>query len=94
MTRNLTNVKRRLGITCCVLFLTLTGEVIVGQEAVAPHKKHPGLTETATSVDTRGFKRTTEQSPSHFGYHWNHSVESHFLVGDAMGKAMVELLKK
>ncbi len=57
-------------------------------------KKHPEFKGTVTSIETRGFKRTNEQSPSGFGYHWNHSGESHFLVGDAMGKAMVKLLKK
>jgi hypothetical protein len=29
---------------------------------------------------------------AHFGYHWNHNGEIHFLVGEAMGKAMVTLL--
>jgi len=55
-------------------------------------KKHPEFEGTVVSVETRGFKRTNEESPSTFGYHWNHSGESHYLVGDAMGKAMVELL--
>ena len=63
------------------------------QMAVGDAKKHPEFAGTVTSIDTRGFKRTTERSPSGFGYHWNHSGESHFLVGDAMGKAMVQLLK-
>jgi hypothetical protein len=57
-------------------------------------KKHPEFKGTVSSVETRGFKRTTEESPSGFGYHWNHSGESHYLVGDAMGKAMVKLLEK
>ena len=44
------------------------------------------------SVETRPFKRTNEESPSGFGYHWNHNAESHFLVGDAMGRAMLKML--
>jgi len=27
------------------------------------------------------------------GYHWNHNGESHYLIGEAMGKAVLELLK-
>ena len=46
------------------------------------------------SVETRDFKRPSEQSPSNFVYHWNHNGETHFLVGEAMGKAMVTFLKK
>jgi hypothetical protein len=57
-------------------------------------KKHPEFKGLVKSVETRGFKRSTELSPSGFGYHWNHSAESHYLVGEAMGKAMLELLKK
>ena len=56
-------------------------------------KTAPEFAGTIRSVDTRPFKRTTEQSPSGFGYHWNHSGESHFLVGDAMGRAMLEFFK-
>jgi hypothetical protein len=29
----------------------------------------------------------------HFDYHWNHDGESHYLVGEAMGRAMLDLLK-
>ncbi|MEM7392087.1 MAG: sialate O-acetylesterase [Verrucomicrobiota bacterium] len=54
--------------------------------------KHPAFKGTVTSIDTRPFKATEERSPSGFGYHWNHSGESHYEVGDAMGKAMVKLL--
>jgi alpha-galactosidase len=57
-------------------------------------KKHPEFKGAVASVETRGFKRSEKESPSGFGFHWNHSGESHYLVGDAMGKAMVKLLKK
>ena len=57
-------------------------------------EEHPEFKGTVISIDTRTFKAKEERSPSGFGYHWNHSGESHFMVGDAMGKAMVELLKK
>lgn len=35
-----------------------------------------------------------EKSPGDFGYHWNHSSESHFHVSDATGRAMIGFLKK
>jgi hypothetical protein len=54
--------------------------------------KHPEFKETVASIDTRPFKVPDERAPSGFGYHWNHSAESHFMVGDAMGRAMVGLL--
>jgi len=62
------------------------------QMAIGDPKKHPEFKGSVASVDTRGFYRPKEQSPSHFGYHWNHNAESHYLVGEAMGHAMAKLL--
>ena len=62
------------------------------QLALGDPQATPDFAGTIRSVETRPFKRSTEESPSGFGYHWNHNAESHFLVGDAMGRAMVELL--
>jgi len=66
------------------------------QLALGDAKVHPEFASTVAvrAVETRPFKRSDEQSPSGFGYHWNHNAESHFQVGDAMGRAMVELLEK
>ena len=64
------------------------------QLKMADPKAFPEFEGTIAAVETRPFKRSTEESPSGFGYHWNHNAESHFLVGDAMGEAMVKLLKK
>lgn len=64
------------------------------QMDIGDPEKHPEFKGTVKSIDTRPFKAPEERSPSGFGYHWNHSGESHYKVGDAMGKAMVELLKK
>jgi alpha-galactosidase len=57
-------------------------------------KAHPEFAGKISAVETRPFKRSDDESPSGFGYHWNHNAESHFLVGDAMGHAMVGLLKR
>ncbi len=55
--------------------------------------KHREFAGTVASVGTRGSARSVGQSPSSFDYHSNHNGESHYLIGEAMGKAMLELLK-
>lgn len=45
----------------------------------------------AVAVDTRPFWRDRSQSPSGFGYHWNHNGVSYYLIGAAMGRAYLEL---
>ncbi len=47
----------------------------------------------AACVETRDFWRPVEASPSRQGYHWNRNAETYFLIGDAMGKAMLKLMK-
>jgi hypothetical protein len=67
-------------------------ELCQAQLNIGDAAKHPEFKGTVASVETRPFKAEDDRAPSGFGYHWNHSGESHYLVGDAMGKAMVELL--
>ena len=43
-------------------------------------------------VDTRDFYRPAEESPGGGIEHWFGNAESYFLIGDAMGKAMKQLL--
>lgn len=43
-------------------------------------------------VETRGFFRPPVESPGKQGYHWNENAETYYLIGEGMGKAMVELL--
>jgi alpha-galactosidase len=69
-------------------------ELSQAQMAVADAAKYPEFKGNVFTVDTRPFHRTAEQSPSNFGYHWNHNGETHYLMGEAMGVAMLELLKK
>jgi alpha-galactosidase len=61
------------------------------QAAVA---KRPEFKNTVAFVGTRAFWREAEVSPSDQGYHWNNNGETYYLIGDAMGQAMNELLKK
>ncbi len=45
-------------------------------------------------VGTKDFYRPPEVSPSRQSYHWNSNAETYFLIGQGMGKAMIELAKK
>ena len=48
----------------------------------------------AVFVRTNRFARPAEQSPNTgHGHHWCGNAESYFLVGDALGRAMVELVE-
>jgi alpha-galactosidase len=54
--------------------------------------KRPEFKGTVYTVETRDFFRPPEVSPSRQGYHWNSNAETYFLIGDAMGKAMIKLI--
>ena len=45
-------------------------------------------------VGTRDFYRPKEVSPSGQAYHWNSNAETYYLIGEAMGKAMLQLTAK
>ena len=63
----------------------------VAQKRAAERLQH------AAFVKTTAFARPKEESPNvGHGHHWFGNAESYFLIGDAMGRAMVELrqLKK
>jgi len=70
------SVDRRLGI-------------MAAQKAAAEKPEFKG---NVLYVETRGFWRDASESPTRFGFHWCCNAESHYLVGEGMGKAMVELL--
>lgn len=55
--------------------------------------KHPEFAGTVKSVDTRPFYRAPEVSPRNQSFHYNGNAETYMLVGESMGKAMVELVK-
>ncbi len=62
------------------------------QLAVGDPKQHAEFAGTVASVDSRGFWRSQGNSPTGVGYHYNHNAETYVLTGDALGRAMVELL--
>lgn len=69
-------------------------KIAEAQLAVADPAKHTEFKGNVAVVDTRPFWRDATVSPSNFGFHWNHNGETHYLIGEAMGNAMIILLKK
>ncbi len=61
------------------------------QKAAAARKEFVG---TVKFVSTTAFARPKEESPNvGHGHHWFGNAESYFLIGDALGRTMVELRK-
>lgn len=63
--------------------------IMNAQEAVTKHDEFVGNTKY---VETRSFFRDGPISPRPIRYHWCCNAETYWLIGDGMGKAMVELL--
>jgi alpha-galactosidase len=61
------------------------------QAAVA---EEPEFKSNVAFVGTKSFWRDPQDSPSGQGYHWNNSAETYYLIGEAMGHAMLELSGK
>ena len=59
------------------------------QAAVAEHEAFKG---NVAFVGTKDFYRPKEVSPNGQAYHWNCNAETYFLIGDAMAKAMLQLM--
>lgn len=68
--------------------------ILEAQKAVANPEKHPELKDTVITVDTRPFWRSVEESPKNQDFHYNRNAETYYLVGDALGRAMVELKER
>lgn len=66
--------------------------IFKAQMNVGDPAKHPEFKGMVKSVDIREFYRAPEVSPRNQGFHYNGNAETYLLVGEAMGKAMVELL--
>jgi len=47
---------------------------------------------TVAFVATKSYFRPSTESPTGQAYHWNNNAETYYLIGEGMGKAMVELL--
>jgi hypothetical protein len=55
----------------------------------AQHSKYDG---NVSSVDITGYWRDASESPTAAGFHYNHNAETYLLTGDALGRAMIDLL--
>jgi len=67
-------------------------KVVEAQLAVSRRAEFKG---TVATAETRDFWRPREQFGGRgIGVHWQANGESYWLIGEAMGKAMVELLKR
>lgn len=64
--------------------------IIEAQFNVAQHELFAG---SVATVETRDFFRPAAESPSRQGYHWNSNAETYFLIGEALGNAMVQLIQ-
>ncbi|QTN34259.1 hypothetical protein HZ994_18680 [Akkermansiaceae bacterium] len=65
------------------------------QLAVSGEKgKYPEFKGNVKSVETRDFWRPADQSPKDQDFHYNQNAETYMLVGEALGKGMLELLEK
>ncbi len=61
-------------------------------KAQAAAAKRPEFRGNVAFVGTRDFFRPREESPSGQAYHWNSNAETYYLIGEAMGNAMLELM--
>ena len=65
------------------------------QLAVSGEKgKYPEFKGNVKTIDARPFWRDSSASPSGAGYHYNHNAETYMEVGNALGRAMAELLEE
>jgi len=67
--------------------------VAEGQLAVSGETgKHAEFAGNVKTIEARGYWRDASVSPKNQGFHYNHNAETYLLVGDALGRAMAELL--
>jgi alpha-galactosidase len=95
------DIRRDLGVEDLPFVIAETGmsgrseahpralSLMKAQAAVAEKPEFRG---NVASVGTRDFFRPREESPSGQAYHWNSNAETYYLIGEAMGKAMLELV--
>lgn len=69
-------------------------QIAEAQLAIGNPKKHPEFAGNVKCVEARDFWREVAVSPKNQGYHYNRNAETYMEVGNALGWAMVELLKK
>ncbi|MGY8640714.1 MAG: sialate O-acetylesterase [Verrucomicrobiales bacterium] len=72
-----------------------TLRVANAQLAVSGEKgKYPEFKGNVKTIDIRDFWKDESVSPKNQGFHYNQNAETYMLVGEALGKGMLELLKE
>lgn len=64
------------------------------QLAVGDPMKHPEFAGNVKTLEARDFWREVDVSPKNQDYHYNRNAETYMEVGNALGWAMTDLLKK
>lgn len=65
------------------------------QLAVSGEKgKYPDFKDNVKTVEIRDFWRPAEESPKEQDFHYNQNAETYMLVGEALGKTMLELMNE
>jgi len=64
------------------------------QLAVSNYEKYPQFKGKVHTVETRDFWQSAENSPMDQDYHYNQNGETYYLIGDAFGKGIVQLLEE
>jgi len=94
------DVRKELGVAKLPFVIAETGmsgpeethpralSLMKAQAAVAELPEFQG---NVAFVGTRTFWRSKEESPSGQGYHWNGNAQTYYLIGEAMGRAMLKL---
>ncbi len=67
-------------------------KIWAAQMAVGDPARHPSFEGNVASVDTRDFWRDVHEAPQPQGHHYHRSAATYLLTGEAMGRAMVNLL--
>jgi hypothetical protein len=62
-------------------------------QAQAAVAKYPEFKGNVAFVGTKNFWRPKEVSPTGQGFHWNSNAETFYLIGTAMGEAMLGLCR-
>lgn len=97
------DIRRELGVPNLPFVIAETGmggpeekhpRALALMKAQAAVAERPEFKGTVAFVSTREFWRPPEESPSAQGYHWNTNAETYYLIGEAMGRAMLRLLHR
>jgi len=96
------DIRRELGVPDLPFAIAETGmsgpdeshpralSLMAAQAAVAEREEFRG---NVAFVATRAFWRPADQSPSAQGYHWNENAETYWLIGEGLGRAMLQLVE-